>query len=48
MFGMDESEIFVPLEMFSTHISMDSYDEDDHYSCSVWIMKSFGWSVMKD
>ena len=35
-------EFFVPLEMFSTHTSMDRYDEDNHYWCSVLVMKLFG------
>ena len=28
---MQVKYFFVPLEMFSTHISIDSYDENDHY-----------------
>ena len=38
---------FVPLDFFSTHISMYSYDENNHYWWSVWVVKSIGWHVMK-
>ena len=34
--------------LFHPHINLYTYDEGDHYWCSVWVLKSlFGWHDMK-